>query len=411
MLNSVPKLQEPPPAGRAGLTIKSNKKEQMKISLYLLLFVFVGCSNKPDKKGTTTPLPESNPARPTIKYAAGFTVESQGDITVLKITNPWPSAEKEYTYALIDREKAAAITLNRDEYDAIVLTPLKRVVVTSTTHIPSLEALKVEHTLAGFPGTHYISSKKTRKLISDGKVKELGDNATINTEILIDLAPDALIGFSINNNNKVYNTIQKLNIPVIYNGDWTETSPLGKAEWVKFFGVLFDKEKEASKIFNKIEADYNEAVQIAALATEKPTVLSGAMYKDIWYLPMGDSWQAQFLKDANANYLWSETEGTGSSSLSFESVLEKGQNADIWINPGQFTSYGQIQGTNVHYTKFKAFQEKKIISSNISTGETGGVLYFELAPNRPDLVLKDLIKVLHPRLLPDYEPFFFKPLE
>ena len=141
----------------------------MKINLYLILFVFifVGCSNKSEKKGTATPLPESNPTRPTIKYAAGFTVENHGDITVLKVNNPWPNAEKEYTYALIDRKKAAAITLNRDEYDAIVLTPLKRVVVTSTTHIPSLEALEVEHTLVGFPGTHYISSQKTRKLISD----------------------------------------------------------------------------------------------------------------------------------------------------------------------------------------------------------------------------------------------------
>jgi iron complex transport system substrate-binding protein len=346
-----------------------------------------------------------------IKHAKGFQLEKFENYTLLTVNNPWPKASKVFKYALISKEKAAFTSFNKEEFNAIILTPIKSIVLTSTTHIPSIEALDEGTSLVGFPGTHYISSKHTRKRIEAGLVTELGANDTMNTELLLEVAPDAVIGFSIDDANKVYSTIQKLNIPVIYNGDWTETSPLGKAEWIKFFGSLYEKEKEADSIFDIIEANYLAAVKIAKNAKKVPTVLSGAMYKDIWYLPNGKSWQAQFLKDANTNYLWSENQGTGSLSLNFESVLEKGQNADIWINPGQFSSYQELTDASAHYTKFKAFQDRKVYSSNLVKGSTGGVLYYELAPNRPDLVLKDLIKLVHPELLANYQPYFFKSLE
>src|SRR5690606_24182235 len=132
-----------------------------------------------------------------------------------------------------------------------------------------------------------------------------------------------------------------------------------------------------------------------------PTVLSGAMHKDIWYLPSGTSPEAQLLKDANANYLWSETTDKGSLSLNFEVVFDKAKDADIWISPSYYSSLEAIQKANAHYTKFKAFQSKNVYSFVNTTGETGGVLYFETGMARPDLVLKDLIKICHPELLKD----------
>jgi iron complex transport system substrate-binding protein len=220
-----------------------------------------------------------------------------------------------------------------------------------------------------------------------------------------------VIGFSINHENRAYETIQRSNIPVVYNGDWTEETPLGKAEWIKFFAPFFQKEKEADRIFSSIEENYNNAKALAQKAKNRPKVLSGALYKDIWYLPGGKSWASKFIEDANAEYLWYDTSSTGSLSLSLESVIERGRDADFWISPSQFGSYSALREANQHYVQFSAFRNRKIYTYANSKGETGGLLFFELAPNRPDLVLKDLIQIFHPELLPNYMPTFFKPLD
>ncbi len=379
--------------------------------IVLCAFTFSCKTEKKETKETTNPFPVTTENTiGTIANAKGFTIEKLGDITLIKVLSPWPEANKGFTYALIPREKAATITLDRNAYDAIVLTPVERLVVTSTTHIPMLEMLGVESTLVGFPGTDYISSEKTRRLIAAGNVKDIGQNDQINLELVIDLQPELVIGFSINNTNPTYRTIQKANIPVVYNGDWTEATPIGRAEWIRFFAPFFQKEAKAAEVFNTIKQNYNKAKNLAQKATTKPTVLSGAMFKDIWYLPAGDSFQAQFLKDANADYLWATSEGTGSLSLSIESVLDKAANAEIWIGPGRYQTYEDLKKASALYAQFDPFQHKKVFTIGNTIGETGGTIYYELAPTRPDIVLKDLIKAIHPDLLPTYEPFFFKPL-
>ena len=372
-----------------------------------ILVFLVGCKTE-TKKLTKSILDNQE----IIKYAKGFTVEKSGEnITLIKINSPWPNSESVFTYALIPKEKLATITLDKNAYDAIIATPIERVVVTSTTHIPALEALDELDKLVGFPETEYISSKATRKLIEAGQIQELGNSEKLNTEMVIALRPELVVGFSINAQNKSYNSIQRSKIPVVYNGDWTEESPLGKAEWIKFFAPFFEKEKEADLIFSNVVSKYDEAKKIAKTASKSPTVISGAMYRDVWYLPGGNSWASQFIKDANAYYLWRDTPETGSLSLSWESVMQKGQTADFWIAPAQFTSYKAMSSSNKHYEQFDAFKKQNIFTFSKTKGETRGLLYYELAPQRPDLVLRDLIHIFHPELLPDHEPFFFKPLD
>ncbi|GGZ50735.1 ABC transporter substrate-binding protein [Mesonia mobilis] len=343
-----------------------------------------------------------------ISYAEGFSITNFEDFKIVKVNSPWPKAEKEFTYVLAEKNVTLPDTL---QFDQKVTIPINKIVVTSTTHIPSLESLGQENTLIGFPHLDYISSEKTRNLIQEGKVEEIGENEHINTEVLLNLNPDVVIGFAVEGGNKTFETVNKSGIPVVYNGDWTETDPLGKAEWIKFFGAFYNQEQKAEEIFNEIEEEYLSAKKLAQQAKNQPSVLAGSMYKDVWYLPYGNSWQAQFIKDAKANYLYAETTGNGSIAAAFESVLDKAQNADFWIAPGSFTSYEQMQNASEHYQEFNAFQQQKIYSFAGVKGETGGVLYYELAPQRPDLVLKDLIKIFHPELLNDYENTFFKALE
>lgn len=374
-----------------------------RILVLLFIVIFTSCKNE----GRELSAPNSKADTLLVEYAKGFSIIQHNGFKLLKLNTPWPGADKSFTYLLV--EKNALIPKNI-KYDIKISIPIKKIVVTSTTHIPSLEILNEEGSLVGFPGLDYISSEKTRKRISNNLITELGQNEAINTEVLISLQPDAVVGFAIDGNNKTFKTIQKSGIPVIYNGDWIEESPLGKAEWIKFFGALYNKDEQAATYFSNIKNSYLEAKELAKKATSKPTVLSGSMYKDQWYVPYGNSWQAQFIKDANANYIYKNTRGSGSNALSFESVLNESQNAEFWIAPGQFQSFDQLAKTSSHYSQFKAVQNKKVYTYSNTLGETNGVIYYELAPTRPDLVLKDLIAIFHPELLPDYKINFYKPL-
>lgn len=356
--------------------------------------------------------PESTSSTPGMHYATGFSIEKPSEeLTVITVTQPWPEAARPFKYACLNREAAARTTLDRNAYDAIILTPVNSLIATSTTHIPALQALDALPFLHGFPDTRYISSPEARALVENGQLRDVGVNESMNTEMVLDLNPEVIVGFSIANENKSYDVLKRSGIPVLYNGDWVEQHPLGKAEWIRFFGVLFEKEAKADSIFSAIAERYEEAKQLAAQAATKPSVLSGAMYRDVWYLPAGESWAAQFLKDANATYLWEDTRGTGSLSLSFETVLAKAAEADIWLGASQFTSFPQLEASNEHYKRFKAFKNKKVYTISKTTGAEGGVLFYELGPNRPDLVLQDIIHILHPDVLPDHDPVFYKPLD
>ena len=371
-------------------------------AIFSLFFIF-GCKQSDKEKST-----KISTVINSIKYAKGLELYKYIGFRIMKVTKPWPEATTEFIYIL--KEKGVVVPDSLKQFP-IISIPLQSIVTTSTTHIPALEMLGVENTLIGFPSTNFISSSKTRKRIDAGKVHEVGVNERLNTEILINLKPDAIVTFGINNNNSTIDNLKKSGLSVLINGDWTEQSPLGKAEWIKFFGALYNLDDVANSIFKSIEQNYTTALDLAKKTTSIPTVLSGAMYQDQWYVPQGESWASLFLKDAKANYLWNNTKGIGSLSLPFEKVFEKGQNAEFWIAPGDYSSLKQMSESNSHYTEFASFKNKKVYSYAVNKGSKGGIIYFELASARPDLVLKDLIKIFHPKLLPNYKPFFFKKLE
>jgi iron complex transport system substrate-binding protein len=372
--------------------------KKLKITvLFLFLIISFSCKKEVENDAKKTQIESS------IKYAKGFDIVNDNGIKKLIIKAAYQNSDKVFEYIIKSKKDQKENTKNT------IFTPIQKIVVTSTTHIPMVELLNEETTIIGFPYSKYVSSEKTRLLIDADKIAEIGKEGALNTEILLNLQPELIVGYSVSTADKSLTTLEKAGINVIYNGDWLEETPLGRAEWIKFFGVLFDKEKQADSIFKAIETNYLEAKNIALKATKKPTILSGAiMSKDIWNLPAGESFVAQFLKDANLRYLWQESEGKGSLSLSFESVFDKGRNADFWIAPGYFSSKEQLLNSNKIYTEFNAFKNDNIYTPTTKKGKTGGVIYYELAPTRPDLVLKDMIKITNPDLLPNYELTFFE---
>jgi iron complex transport system substrate-binding protein len=368
---------------------------------FLLISVF-SCKQKTENILIST----SNDVKNTIKHAHVFQLKKYKNYKVLSIKNPFQKGSHTYKYILKQPEAAVPDSLRKYKQ---IQVPIQSIIVTSTTHIPALELLNEETKLVGFPSTNYISSPKTRALIDSGKIKELNNNQALNVETILSLKPDVLVAFGINGLSKPLQNLERMQIPVLVNGDWLEETALGKAEWIKFFGALFNKEKQADSIFNTIEANYNKAKLLAQQSKTKPIVFAGALQGDKWVMPAGKSWVAQFLKDANSNYLWAGNQEKGSLKLNYENVLVKAKDADFWLAPGFYDSKDKL-AENKHYQQFKAFQNNAIYSFTTKKGTTGGLIYFELAPQRPDWVLKDLIHIFHPELLNDYENHFFEKL-
>ena len=373
------------------------------IGIILGLQIVLGCK---DPKAISN-LDQGCENSEQITYAKGFCLAKQNDYTLLKILNPSTGQIKQQI-ALVPEGVANPEGFS---FDDVIKVPIKSIVTTSTTHIPPLELLDRATALSGFPNLDYISSSLTRARIDAGLVQELGQNEALNIEVLVSLKPDVLMTFSIDETQKGLEKVKQAGIPLIYNGDWTEQHPLGKAEWIKVFGALFGIEVKADSIFQSIEKEYLDLKSLAKQSSGQPTVISGALYKDIWYAPKGDSWAAKFIEDANGLYLWKDTSGTGSLQWNIEEILQFTQKAQLWIGPGQFTSYDQMAQSSPTYTQFKPFRDKKVYTFSSTKGPTGGLLYYELASMRPDWVLSDLIHILHPGLLAqDYEPIFFTPL-
>ena len=378
-----------------------NQKPLKYIILLFNLSILWSCQQNTTPHTSSTPLQE-------VKYAKGFSIQTFPHYQKLTIHRSFIGDAKASVYYLISHTQSIPDSLHGKN---IIRVPLQKIVVTNTSHIPMLEALGVAHTLIGFPNTDYISSPLTRTRIEQGKVQELGNEQAMNTEILLNLHPDVVIGFGVDHPSKMYENIDKMGIPVIMNADWMEETPLGRAEWIKFFGSLYDKSWEAEQYFNAIDQNYQKLKKLAQKSPERPTVISGSLFQDVWYTAAGESFLAQLLRDAHAHYLWETTQGNGSLSLSLESVLEKGQDADFWMAPGDFLTTTDLTQTNTIYQKFKALPQGKTYTYAHLKGKTGGMLYFESSPLHPDWVLEDFIQIFHAEILNHTEMHYFKVLE
>ena len=354
------------------------------------------------------PLADLAMEKVSLSYAEGFSVFKGEDFWVLEVNRAFAGQEQAYRYLIWEE---GAVPSAVEGFDAVLSLPVSQVVLTSTTQVPHLEYLGALDKFAGFPGLEHISSVEARKLIGQGKVLELGSGAGLNVEQLIDLQPDWLMVSTLGQDLQYLDLLKKAGIPALLNGEYLEQHPLGRAEWLKFTGLLLGKWEESLRAFEKIEEAYLSASSLAEnLEGPKPSVMSGVMYKDVWYVPGSESWAARFFQAAGADYVFEDQEGSGSVPLGYEFVLDRAKEVEYWIGVADFASLEQLAKADPRYTHFRAFQEGKVFTYTLKKGETGGVEYFELGYLRPDLILQDLIKILHPEALPMYECYFYQKL-
>ena len=344
----------------------------------------------------------------SIKYAEGFKVRYEGKIKWVEVNYPYQGATSGYQYLLVPKGDSIPA---HDATTQVITIPLESIVCTSTTHIPLLDYLNETNKLTGFPTTNYISSEKMRKRIDEGKVVELGIDKGMNLEKLFVLQPSLVMGYAMSGDLGQLKKIQEMGVPVVLNAEYLEKHPLGRAEWIKFMALFFNKEKSADSVFQVIETEYNKTAELAQQTSVKPTVLSGVVYGDAWFMPGGQNYAARLLKDAGCTYLWADDPSQGFLELSFESVYAKAKEADLWIGVGSFLSIKEIIDAEERYSNFKPAQLKQVFTSNVRKGATGGSEFLESGYARPDLILKDLVKISHPNLLPNYELYFHKKLE
>lgn len=378
--------------------------------VFSFLALVFGCGNHEQRENAPDSLPADTAFQQTeIEYAQQFDIRYENGYKIVEVMQAYPGAEKTFRYLLVPEGKA--IPKDAPAADAVVRVPVRELVSTSTTHIPALDMLEVSQALTGFPSTDFISSPAMRRRIGAGKVQDLGAANGLNTEALMELSPDLVMAYGMGPQDKSLRSLERSGIPVVLNADYMEQTPLGRAEWIKFTAAFFNKEKQADSIFNTIKTRYDSLATLTRTVKEKPSVFSGVVYNGIWFMPGGKSWSSRFFEDAGGNYLWSDNTETGSLQLSFEAVFDKAHQADYWIGAANFPGLDALKEADSRYSSFDAWQKGNVYSYTARTGEKGGNEYLELGYSRPDIVLADLIHILHPNLMEEYEPYFYEKLE
>ena len=340
-----------------------------------------------------------------MKYSSLLQIVKHADYTVVTIRNPWDTLKVLHTYLLADREKPLPEHLPEG---TVVRTPLQKSVIYSSVHCSLWSELDELKGIGGVCGLEYIKLPQILEGCRNGSIVNVGNSMNPDIERIIDLRPDAIL-LSPFENSGGYGRVGKLNIPIIECADYMETSALGRAEWMRLYGLLLGKEAQADSLFAGIEKEYLTLTQqVKSQNLKRPTVISEMKNSSAWYIPGGNSTMGRLYQDAGADYVFAYLSNSGSVPLAFETVFDRGGNADIWLikyNQPQDKTYSELERDYAPYARFKAFQDRKVYGCN-----TNHVPFYEESPFHPELLLKDLIKIFHPELLPDYDFKYFSNL-
>lgn len=360
-----------------------------KVTLLFLMLTLVLFLSACSGKGKTVSVFISGDTIP-LRYADNLTLVSYPDYTIATLRNPWDTLKTLHTYILVPASQPLPAHLPEG---TIVRTPLRKSVIYSSVHCSLMDKLGAAGSIGGVCDLKYIKLPVIQNGYRNGTVTDCGDGMNPDMEKIIDLHPDAIL-LSPFENSGGYGRVEKLNIPIIECADYMETSALGRAEWMRFYGLLFGKAAESDSLFARVEADYLWWAGRVADIEDKPTVFADLKSGATWYVPGGRSTVGRTFADAGADYVFSDLKNSGSSPLSFETVYEKAKDADIWLikyNMPEDKTYRDLKNDYAPYAGFRAFRERRVYGCN-----TGRVPYYEETPFHPEWLLEDLIKIFHP---------------
>jgi iron complex transport system substrate-binding protein len=377
-----------------------------KINCLLFLFLLVFSCKQPSavKKHTS-----AKTGAAEIRYAKGFSIDYYDSYKLVSIYTGTGKTRDTVQYVLLAKGSPTPEGYAKAQ---LIHIPVKSLIATSSMHVALADFAGAADVVKGLGSLQYVSSQTVRKNIAAGKVKEVGIDGTMNDELLISLHPDLVMVMG-NPDAKFskYETLTGAGVPVMLNSEWLETTPLGRAEWVKLMAALTDKEKLGNEKFDAVEKEYNRLAAIGRSSQQKPSVINGMPYKGTWYVPDGDSYMVKFFKDAGTSYKWADVHGTGSLPLNFETVAPVALQADFWLSPGNVSSKKEIRDIDARYADFKPFRNGTIYNNNKRTNDIGSNDFWESGAVNPQLVLGDMIRILHPELLPGRELVYYQQLK
>ena len=377
------------------------------ISVVASLFV-IGCSTGSDHRNG--PVARLINDTVNIHYSSHFKLFETEQGILASVTSPWPGSVDTLNYLIGGSNLVAANPLKGLPSTTLINGPLNKVICFSTSHIPILDMLGIAELLVGFPTTDYISNEHVRKRIREGSVADLGPSNDVNIETILSIDPDIIFAFSMGNDQSIFDKISLAGMPVVFVADYLEEHPLGRAEWIRFFAAFFNKLPEGDSIFNGIAHSYQHTRQVVGNTDKKPTVFTGVVYGDTWFMPGGRNYGARFFDDAGGRYIWADDPSGSNIQLSFESVFDKARNADYWIGTATYDNLEQLYQADMRYGEFSAFEKGNVYNYTARIGAAGGNDYFETGYARPDLILQDLAKIFHPEIMRDHAFYFFKKL-
>ena len=338
-----------------------------------------------------------------MELASHITVQETAHSYNVKIANPWKKGSLLHTYTFTD-SLPTDYSFNRNENTVHV--PLRRVVVMTNSLAHLMVELGVEDCIAGVCEPEYISDSLVRARLADGRIADCGNSMYPTIEKIMELHPDAIMVSPFEQTG--YGQLEKLGIPLLECADYMETSPLSRAEWIRFYGRLFGAAECADSLFYKVSSDYNSLRQKAAATTGRPKVMLDTPVGSAWYMAGGASTIGCMIADAGAEYLFADNDHSGSTPLSFETVYERASNADVWLlknsSDNTVLTYSLLMSDRKQYAQFKPFRER-----NIWVCDVNQVPYFELTSFHPELLLRDFISIFHPETSNGWH--FYHPLD
>ena len=356
-----------------------------------------------------------------MKYAELLTIvkHNDGAYTEAIIENPWKKGTTLHKYILVPKGKEGDETVARLKDDIrenatlqmgshcdIVRTPLESNVVFTAPHCQLMYELGCKNAITGVCDKDYINIPdiKERVKLSDGKAStsdtdkviiDCGSSMQPDIERIIALKPEGLF-ISPFENSGGYGKLDKLHIPIIETADYMETSPLGRAEWMKFYGLLFMSEERSDSLFSSIEKEYLALKAEAAKLPQGLSILTERKMGSVWYVPGGKSTMGILLKDANAKYIFADDTHSGSLAYGPERILSKGTQVDVWAFKyfgGKALSKNDLLAEYEGYKVLKAFNSNSIYQVDTSTQP-----YFELTSFHPEILLREFIILAHPKV-------------
>ena len=349
-------------------------------------------------------------ARAELRHAKAFQVEYHDTYKTVTILQPWRDANTTFTYILVQRGTTPPAKVGNAQ---VIEIPIQSAASLSTTHLPYWDELDQLDTLIAVGNAEYINNPGVLERLQSGKIQAVGNGPDVNVEILLALQPNIITTTAFGNTKKDdYLLLQDKGFNVVIISDFMEETPLGRAEWVKFIALFTNQEALAERVFSGIEKRYLEMQKLAQNTSTCPTVIMGYETNGKWNMPGGKSYQAAYIRDAGGCYLWADDDSTGRIPLSFEAVYEKGAGAEYWLNQSSsWKTAADVLAADPRYEKFKAFAEGRTYNNNARLNATGGNDYNESGHANPELVLADLIAILHPERLPDHTLKYYRQLK